>query len=314
MKATAIAPANIAFIKYWGRKDAKLRLPYNASISMNLSACTTTTTVEFSSNFEKDIVSEGFDEKRIIVHIDRIRNIAKKLDRAKITTKNSFPKSAGIASSASGFAALTVAAASALGLKLSKKELSGFARLGSGSACRSIPDGFVKWDGEFAYSLYPPEHWDIRDIIVIVDSTNKKVSSSEGHDNVRSSPFFEKRLQDLPGRIARLEKALKDKDFREFGKVIEEECLDMHHVMQTQNPPLFYWNDKTKEVMNAVKTWRKMGLSLYFTIDAGPNVHLICEGKDEKKVFNALQSIGGIESIIVNKPAQGARLIKDHLF
>ena len=92
MKATAVAPANIAFIKYWGRKDAKLRIPYNPSISMNLSACTTTTTVEFSSDFEKDTVSEGFDEKRIIAHIDRLRKLGGVGFRAKISTKNSFPK------------------------------------------------------------------------------------------------------------------------------------------------------------------------------------------------------------------------------
>lgn len=301
-KATAIAPANIAFIKYWGRKDAKLRLPYNASISMNLSACITTTKVEFSQEFSKDCVSEGFDEKRIFEHVDRLRKLAKSDTRVRVTTKNNFPKSVGIASSASGFAALTVAAASALGLKLSKKELSGFARLGSGSACRSIPDGFVKWDGEFAYSLYPPEHWDLRDIIVIVDTNTKKISSSEGHENVHTSPFFGKRLQELPARIARLEKALKDKNFREFGEVIEEECLDMHHVMQTQDPPLFYWTDQTKRVIEIVK---RSGLPAYFTIDAGPNVHLICEGKNEKKIVELLKG----RHSIVNKPTQGAHLV-----
>lgn len=145
MKSTAVAPANIAFIKYWGKADEEPRLPLNASLSMNLSACTTTTTVEFSPEFIDDQVSEGFDKKRIITHIDRLRKAAGIGLRATISTKNSFPTSSGVASSASGFAALTVAAAAALSLELTEKELTLFARLGSGSACRSIPDGFVEW-------------------------------------------------------------------------------------------------------------------------------------------------------------------------
>lgn len=301
-KATAIAPANIAFIKYWGKADEKLRLPLNSSLSMNLSAAYTTTTVEFSKEFSEDCVSEGFDKQRIIEHINRLRTIAASTEKVRVVTKNSFPKSAGIASSASGFAALTVAAASALGLKLSKKELSGFARLGSGSACRSIPDGFVKWDGEYAWSLYPSEYWDLRDIIVIVKDAAKDVSSSAGHDRVLTSPFFKKRLQALPERIARFESALKQKDFSAFGRIIEEECLDMHHVMQTQDPPLFYWTDQTKRVIEIVK---RSGLPAYFTIDAGPNVHLICEGKNEKKLIELLKW----RHILVNKPAQGAHLV-----
>lgn len=302
MKATAIAPANIAFIKYWGRKDAKLRLPYNASISMNLSACTTTTTVKFSDAFEKDMVTEGFDEKRIIAHIDRLRKLAGVQLRAKISTKNSFPKSAGIASSASGFAALTVAATAALGLKLSEKELTALARLGSGSASRSIPDGFVKWDGEYARSLYPPDYWDIRDIIVIVQNTAKDVPTSIGHETVQTSPFFNKRLEALPGRIQRLERALQEKNFQAFGEVIEEECLDMHHVMQTQDPPLYYWNISTDQIIKMVKS---SGLPVYFTVDAGPNVHFICEAKVEQKLIELLKG----REIIINKPAKGAYIL-----
>lgn len=303
MKATAIAPANIAFIKYWGKTDEELRLPYNASISMNLSACTTTTTVEFSDAFEKDTVSEGFDEKRIIAHIDRLRKLAGVQLKAKILTKNSFPKSAGIASSASGLAALTVAAVTALGLKLRELELSVLARLGSGSACRSIPDGFVKWEDSYAYSLYPPSYWDLRDILLIVENNIKDVSSSAGHEGAYTSPFFTKRLQEVPKRIRRLEAALAKKDFQKLGEVIEEDCLDMHLVMQTQSPPLFYWNEKTKQVIRAIK---KSGLPVYFTIDAGPNVHLICEAKDEKQVIDSLRNTC---QIIVNKPTRGAHII-----
>lgn len=304
LKATAVAPANIAFIKYWGRKDRALRLPYNPSISMNLSECLTTTTVEFSKDVLKDTVSEGFDTQRIIEHIDRFRKLANTKIKVNVITKNSFPTSAGIASSASGFAALTVASAAALGLSLSEKELTEFARLGSGSACRSIPPagGFVKWEGESAYSLYPAEYWDLRDILVIVEHKKKDVSSSRGHDEAGTSPFFARRLQEISGRIKKLELAMAKKDFKMFGEVIEEDCLDMHHVMKTQDSPLNYWTDQTSQVIETIK---KSGLPVYFTVDAGPNVHCICEAKDEKNVVDLLKDY----HIIVNKPSQGAHLI-----
>lgn len=314
MKATAIAPANIAFIKYWGKKDTKLKIPYNPSISMNLSACTTITTVEFSKNYSSDTVSEGFNTNRVIEHIDRLRLIAGTNDRAHIATKNNFPASSGIASSASGFAALTIAASAALNLNLSERELTALARLGSGSASRSIPDGFVKWDGEFAHSLYPTDYWDIRDIVVVVENNVKKISSSAGHETVKTSPFFNKRLEALPDRIQKIEAALGEKNFIRLGEIIEEDCLDMHHVMQTQISPLFYWNDATKRIMEAVRGWRKNGLSVYFTIDAGPNVHIICEGINEQKVLDAVKSISGVEEIILNKPSKGAQIISTHLF
>lgn len=314
MKATVKAPANIAFIKYWGKKDAKLRIPYNPSISMNLSGCMTTTTVEFSENYISDTVSEGFNAPRVIEHIDRFRKLSGVHTRVRVATINNFPSSAGIASSASGFAALTVAAASALGLSLSEKELTALSRVGSGSACRSIPDGFVKWYGEFAWSLYPATYWDIRDIVAIVVKTGKKVSSSEGHESVETSPFFQNRLNEIPKRIQKIETAFREKNFQAFGEVTEEECLDMHHVMQTQNPPLFYWNDTTKVIMDAVRGWRKDGVSVYFTIDAGPNVHILCEGKDEEVVLAKVKTLPGIETVIQNKAASGARVITDHLF
>ena len=302
MKATAVAPANIAFIKYWGRRDAKLRLPYNPSISMNLSNCLTTTMVEFSKKFPVDTISEGFNSVRVITHLDRLRKIAKMDEKANVVTKNNFPTSAGIASSASGFAALTVAAAAALRLKLTEKELTELARLGSGSACRSIPDGFVKWEGEYAWSLYPPDYWDLRDIIVIVGNGKKGVSSSHGHERVETSPYFQKRLADVPNRIKRLETALQEKNFKVFGETLEEDCLDMHHVMQTQNPPLYYWNAETVEIMELIK---QRTVPAYFTIDAGPNVHIICEGKDEQKITKLFKK----NNIIVNKPVRGARII-----
>ncbi len=327
MRTTAIAPANIAFIKYWGRKDAKLRLPHNTSISMNLSASTTTTTVEFSKDLLKDRVDllekGGFSDSevaRVVRQLDVIREKLEKNLFARVATKNSFPKSSGAASSASGFAALTVAATTALGLTLSEKELTILARVGSGSACRSIPDGFVEWktgetsDDSYAYSLFPSTHWDLRDILVIVENNAKDVSSSAGHNGIHTSPFFEKRLQELPDRIKRVTQGLEGKNLSTLGPAIEEDALSMHQVMQTQNPPLLYWNEGTKKIMKAAGDWRKEGIPVYFTIDAGPNVHLICEAKDETKVLERVREVNGVQQIIVNKPARGARLATEHLF
>jgi len=326
MKATAKAPANIACIKYWGKADEKLRLPLNDSISMNMSGAYTVTTVEFSKKHLKDSVTlldgefSGKEIGRVIRGLDRIRQKADRAERAMVVTRNSFPKGAGSAASASGFAALTLAGFAALNMHLSEKELTIFARLGSGSACRSIPDGFVLWeagsdnDSSYAHSIFPQDYWDIRDLLVIVDRSMKKVSTTDGMKTVRTSPYLHKRLHDIPGRMQEIKKALKERDFVRFGEVTEEDCLDMHHVMQTQQPPLMYWNDTTVRIMEAVRSWRSDGLPVYFTIDAGPNVHLLCEGKHEERVLTKIREFSGVIDIIQNRPAEGARIISEHLF
>lgn len=325
MKATAKAPANIAFIKYWGKADEKLRLPLNDSISMNMSGAYTITTVEFSQQFRKDSVTllgGEFSEAeiaRVIKGLDLIRKRAGSSQKATVVTKNTFPKGAGSAASASGFAALTLAGFAALGVTMSEKELTIFARMGSGSACRSIPDGFVIWEKgdsnqtSFAWSFYPPTHWDIRDILVIVDSRMKKVSTTEGMETITTSPRLAVRLRAIPRRMKEIQQAIAGRNFSRFGEICEEDCLGMHMVMQTQTPPLFYWNATTKIIMEAVKGWRKHGLPVYFTIDAGPNVHLLCEANDEARLLAAIKTIDGIEDTIVNKPAIGARIISEHL-
>ena len=326
MKQTAWAPANIAFIKYWGKRDDDLRLPLNASISMNLSGAYTVTTVEFSPKFEADsveLLGGGFSEqetRRVINGLDRMRERAGRVEKAKVMTKNTFHKGAGSAASASGFAALTVAGFAALGMNLTEKELTLFARMGSGSACRSIPDGFVEWqkgtnsEDSYAYSLYPSTYWDIQDILVIVDSRMKKVSTTEGMETVGTSPFISARLVALPERLERCRKALQTKNFRLLGMVAEEDCLDMHRVMQSQTPALMYWNETTRTLMDAVIRWRERGIPVYFTIDAGPNVHVLCEGKDEISVLKELKLIKGVESVIRNAPSKGAHAISEHLF
>lgn len=326
MKKTAHAPSNIAFIKYWGKKDNVLRLPLNSSFSMNLDGAYTITTVDFSPQYNRDTVQliggnfSAQEEARVVKALERIRLKSHTNNYARVLTQNTFPKGAGAAASASGFAALTVAAFEATGMSLSEKELTIFARMGSGSACRSIPDGFVLWEegnmseNSYAHSLYPSTYWDLRDALVIVDSSMKKVSTTEGMESITTSPFLSQRLKIIPSRIERILNACKNKNLTMLGEVIEEDCLDMHHVMQTQIPALNYWNNTTVLVMEEVKRLRSLNVDVYFTVDAGPNVHCIYEGKDESKVLEALQKIQGIETIINNKVTTGTHLIDQHLF
>lgn len=325
LKTTAIAPANIAFIKYWGKKDEILRLPENGSISMNVSNLLTITTIEFDDSLKKDIVvfngkEQSVENNRALKHIERIRKIAGITSKVKIVTENNFPTSTGLSSSASGFAALTFAATTAAGLNLSEKELSILARQGSGSACRSIPDGFVEWlDGgtsetSYATSLYKPDYWDIVDVVAIVSTEKKDVATSVGQKLATSSPFFDVRRAHMKDKIMRIKKLMKEKNFVSFGELIEAEALEMHAIMLTSIPSLIYWLPGTIRVMKAVKKWREEGLQVYFTINTGQDVHLICQKKDAKKVSDLALQISDVKKTIINTPAKGAHLIKEHLF
>jgi len=325
MKATAAAPSNIAFIKYWGKKDEKLRLPANSSISVNLSGLKTTTTVKFSKEYKQDKVQiNGQVNKkesiRVVEHLDRIRKLAKIELKAKVVSVNNFPKSSGLASSASGFAALTVAATSAAGLKLSEKQLTILARLGSGSACRSIPDGFVEWiagkthQSSFARSIYPAKYWDISILVALVEGEKKKVSTTSGHKLARTSPFFGTRLKNINRKISLIKHLIKEKKFREFGQLVENESLEMHAIMLTSTPSLIYWQPATVAVMRHVRDLRHQGLPVYFTIDAGPHLFLICQNSDLTSITERLKTGRFIKKIILNRPARGIILTSNHLF
>jgi len=328
MKASAVAPSNIAFIKYWGKKNGVLRLPENGSLSMNLNNLLTTTTVEFSADYSEDsVIVDGKKKpnnsetgKRIIEHLNRVREMAKIDEKAKVVSKNNFPMGTGLSSSASGIAALTVSAAKAAGLELSEKNLSILARQGSGSACRSIPDGIVEWiDGNanetsYAVSLFPPDHWDIVDVVILLSSKQKTVSTTEGQKLASSSPFFSVRLSKIKEKIAKIKNLIRLKNFPEFGELIEAEALELHAIMLTSTPSLIYWLPETVRIIKLVKDWRHKGLPVYFTVNTGQNVHLICKRENLGVLTTRLKKIQEIRKTIVNTPSNGARLINDHLF
>lgn len=319
MKATAIAPSNIAFIKYWGKKDEDLKIPENRSISMNLSNLITTTTVEFNPEYKKDLItinneSNELEENRIIKHLNLIRKKVNIDFKAKVVSINNFPDGTGLSSSASGFAALTLAATKAVGLNLDEKELSIITRQGSGSACRSIPDGFVEWVGEGAKSLYPPGYWDIVDVVAIISQDKKDISSTDGQKSAQTSPFFKTRLLKIDRKISRLKKSLENKNFTEFGQLVESEALELHAIMLTSTPSLIYWQPETIKLMKLVKKLRREGLEVYFTVNTGQDIHLIIEEKNTKELVKKLKDIKEVKNIIVNRPAIGARLTEKHLF
>ena len=319
--ATAISYPNIAFIKYWGNRDSHLRIPSNGSISMNLEGLVTRTQVTFDPALKKDklIINRklpyGKSLERVSVVLDLVRQMAELQHFARVESSNNFPTGAGIASSASAFAALSLAASAAAGLALSEPELSRLARRGSGSACRSVPGGFVEWQaGEddltsYAFSIAPPGHWDLTDCIAIVSQAHKPTGSTEGHALAGTSPLQVARLADTPRRLDCCRRAILDRDFEAFAEVVELDCHLMHAVMITSTPPLLYWQPATLAVMQAVLDWRKNGLPVCYTIDAGPNVHVLCPTTSAAQVISGLTQITGVEKVLAARPGGPTHLV-----
>ena len=324
-KTTAVANPNIAFIKYWGKADERLNLPANPSLSMNLAALTTVTTVEFEPGLPADVVTVGDQPlagqslARVTAHLDRVRAQAGISERARVASCSDFPAGTGLASSASGFAALSLAATRAAGLHLDEAALSRLARLGSGSACRSVPAGFSLWEGyrdetSFARQVAPPEHWDLQDLIAIVSYEHKAVGSYDGHTVAPTSPLHRARLAAVPGLLAGVRSAIEARDLALLGAAAEADALAMHGVMMTSTPSLLYWLPATVAVLLAVRAWREEGLGVYLTLDAGPNVHCLCQAADAAEVEGRLRNQAGVLDVLKSGPGGGARLVEVHLF
>ena len=331
MKITATANANIALVKYWGKRNKELILPNNSSISLTLKGLNTITTVEFSENYDKDVlildgqeVKEGEQLKKVISHLDLIRSLSGAKQKAKVVSNNNFPTAAGLASSASGFAALTLAATKAIGLDLSPKELSIISRQGSGSSLRSCMGGFVEWlkgskdngTDSYAKQIVSPEHWpEFRMITTIVSTRAKKVSSRAGMaQTVETSPMYAAWLNTIHKDLEAMKQGILNKDFTLVGSIAEANCLKMHTTMITTKPSIIYWAPATLEIMHSVQAWREQGLECYFTIDAGPQVKIICLENQVPEIKKKLQSFSGVKEVIVCKPGQGPRIIDKHLF
>ncbi len=329
--STAIAHPNLALVKYWGQYDTDLNLPRNGSISVNLSGAMTRTTVVFAPDIAGDVVTVNGTSadrratQRVVTHLDRIRGLAGVRTAARVTSTNDFPMDVGMASSASAFAALSLAATAALGITLSRRELSILARKGSGSACRSIPDGFVEWiegttdDGSYAQQLAPCAHWDLRIVSVAFRARRKMVGSMEGHRAAPTSPFYKARLAAVQMTLDCVRDALLARDFGALGMAVEREAISLQAVAMTSKVAAYPWlsgiyylEPETLQLMTAVQGWRARGLAVYFTLDAGPVVHLLCEAPDLTAVLDALKRLSQLHpsAVIVSQPGTGARLLK----
>ncbi|MGH8234240.1 MAG: diphosphomevalonate decarboxylase [Rhodanobacteraceae bacterium] len=326
-RATAIAQPNIALVKYWGKRDDVLNLSASGSLSITLEALHTRTSVRFDAAYaHDDIVLNGCqneaESRKIGAFLDLMRARAGLATRAQIVSENDFPTRAGLASSASGFAALAVAVDRALGLGLDKSELSRLARRGSGSAARSIFGGFVEMaagergDGEdaFATPLLEPQEWPLTVVIAVTTHAAKSVSSRAGMDlSRRTSPFYRSWIATGTGDLATAREAVLARDFDKLAQVGEASCLAMHAVMLSTRPGLVYWNGATVECMQRVRTLRELeGHGAFFTIDAGPQVKAVCLPDATLRVAEALREIPGVEAVSVSGLGDGARVVEDH--
>lgn len=322
---TAQTPTNIAVIKYWGKRDETLILPVNDSISVTLDPAhlCTTTTVAVSPSFDQDRM--WLNGKEISLAGGRFQSCLKEIrsracdveDEEKgikiakkdwenlhlhIASYNNFPTAAGLASSAAGFACLVFALAKLMNAKEDQSQLSAIARQGSGSACRSLYGGFVKWimgkdeDGRdsLAVQLADEKHWDdLVIIIAVVSSRQKETSSTSGmRETVETSLLLKHRAKEVvPKRIVQMEEAIKNRDFASFAQLTCSDSNQFHAVCLDTSPPIFYMNDTSHRIISVVEKWnRSEGMpQVAYTFDAGPNAVMIA--RDRKAASLLLQRL-----------------------
>lgn len=324
-KATVKVGSDIALVKYWGKKDEVLRLPENGSIAMKLDSLHTITTVAFDEHLTRDeVVIQGESEEgesgRAVKHLDRIRTLARSNLFARVVSQNTFPKATGLSSSSSGFAALTIAVARAIGLSLSQKELSILARQGSGSACRCVCGGWVEWlsgdtsESSYSESIFSADYWDVRDIVVVVDEGRKKISSTEGHMSAQTSIAFTERQRRIGEKIEKTKRLIADKNFPMLGELVEAEALEFHSILLTSTPPMIAWYPGTVEVMREVQAMREEGIQAYFTINTGFNIHVLTLPQFERQVKHRLGGLSLVKKILTSKVGGEPEFLEEHLF
>lgn len=325
-RAAAFAPSNIALTKYWGKRDEVLNLPLSPSISITLHELGSLTVVQPRPELTEDVMlvndvpldDAGMVKVRRVLGI--IREMAGSNVYAGLNSVNTVATARGLASSASAFAALAVAASHAYGLELDGPALSRLARTGSGSASRSIYGGYVKWqrgqeaDGSDSYAvpLFPTSHWPMKVLVAKVADQKKKVSSTLGMKaSAKTSPLFAGWLQTCDEDVLTCERALLTRDLELLAEVVEGNALAMHATMMATRPPLLYWRPATLGVIHEVRRLRSEGSECLFTIDAGSSVVVLVSEQDAAQVASALAEIPGIEEVMQTKIGEGARLVQE---
>jgi diphosphomevalonate decarboxylase len=318
--AKARACANIALVKYWGKRPGTANLPATGSLSLTLGALATETTVAFDAALDADALwldGEPADATRITEFLDIVRDRAKLTTRARVITRNEFPTASGLASSASGFAALAVAATHAAGLVLSPRELSLLARRGSGSAARSIFGGFVRMHASdldteaYAEPIASPLLDSVRMVIAIVGSgMPKQHASRDGMVHVAAtSPLYASWLDVVPRDLYAAESALASGDLAALGELAEANALAMHATAIAARPAVIYWQPATLALLAAVRTLRGTGRSAWATIDAGPHVKVLTTAGDADHVARALAGVQGVTATTISAPGEGAMVL-----
>ncbi len=331
MKATAVAHPNIALVKYWGKRNERLILPHQSSVSVTLGPLSVTTTVEFTRERKgpdsveiNGKVAQGTERDRVVEALKLVRASTKsKLGVARVVSRGDFPASAGLASSAAAFAALSVAARAAAELPRDTKAESILARQGSGSACRSVEGGFVRWnrgrraDGKdsFAEQLFDERHWpDLRLLVGMVSREEKEVKSRDGmRSTVETSPYYAAWAKDAEREAKAIVSLLKKRDLEAVGALAERNAWRMHASGLGANPPLCYLKPQTLSVIQALQAERKRGVGIWFTLDAGPNPVLLTSAQDEARAVEVVKAFGAPE-VVRCQPGGDAVLTTGHLF
>ncbi|MGI9322565.1 MAG: diphosphomevalonate decarboxylase [Pseudomonadales bacterium] len=306
-RVTAVAHANIALVKYWGKRPGEGNLPAVGSLSIGLEALAATTRLAFADGADSVLFNgeAAAPDKtgRILGYLDLWRRRFGADAHFAVDTRNNFPTGAGLASSAAGFAALALALDRLLGVGLGEQALSQMARQGSGSAARSIFGGFVELQllGEdpAAKRLMSAEDWPLEVLVAITDASEKPLGSTEAmRRTAATSPYYDAWVASHPDDLARARGAVLGRDFSLLAEVAEHNCLKMHAALMSSNPPIVYWSDATLAVMHRVRQVRADGLAAFFTVDAGPQVKVVCDATALTQVREQLVAIPGVREVI----------------
>lgn len=310
------AHTNIALIKYWGKRHQELILPMTPSLSLTLEAFYTQTQVEFSPDFDEDSFELNNEAQspqaceKVSNYLDLFRQLADTDLKAKVKSHNFVPTAAGLASSASAFAALACACNAALKLNLDQRQLSIMARRGSGSASRSLYGGFVEWikgqgnDSDSSYAqAFDPASWDIAMIAIVVNAQAKKFPSRQAMQHtIETSPFYALWPQEVAKDLTAIKIAIKDQNIKALGQIAEHNAMKMHATMLAAQPSFTYFQAESIQAMNLVKDLRQEGYDVYYTMDAGPNVKLICPYSQSQAITQRLSAHFESGQMIISRP------------
>jgi len=317
MRAIAKAQPNIALIKYWGKRDSGRNLPAVGSISITLAELFTEMSVKLDESLDSDqLIVNGNADERLLPRVQRCLDdvLGNRRKAARVVSQSNFPIAAGLASSASAFSALVVASAAAGGQNRTTAELASLAGQASGSAARSLYEGFVELencdDHISVKSIRPVDEWPLSVVIAITTTSAKAISSGDAMEISRqTSPFYSRWVEQQSVDLNAARSAIAARDFEQLALIAEHNCLKMHSVMWASRPPIIYWNTATLDCMQVVRELRSQGVAVFFTIDAGPQLKAVCLPEDESRVQDALAATAGVCNTMISGLGAGATLV-----